>query len=321
MWTVSSALQARRNDSQLPSTARHNHSLLLGPFTRMVRIDRFLTLHFFGPLIRTGLITGCAGIPILMYHSISDEIEPGMHPYFQISTSRDTFAAHMSLLYEEGYSVLTIPEAMALMADPDLRPRRAVVLTFDDGFRDFFTEAFPILHNYGFRCTVFLPTAFLDDPTLRFKGRQCLSWDQVRELHRYGIMFGSHTMTHPQLTALTTEAVGLELEQSKKRIEIELQEKVLSFSYPYAFPQEKVQFITSLKELLLSYGYAYGVTTAIGTSNKDDDPLFLKRIPANDYDDLNFLKAKLSGEYNWIYNFQHVSKCTRSLIPNFLNSC
>ncbi len=75
-----------------------------------------------------------------------------------------------------------------------------MVITFDDGFADFYTNAFPLLNRYGFSATVYLPTAYIGKSAREFKGVECLTWDQVRALDRAGVEFGSHTVSHPQLS-------------------------------------------------------------------------------------------------------------------------
>lgn len=275
---------------------------------RMLRLDRFFTLGLFRPLLRLKLIKKNPGIPILMYHSISEDLLPGVHPYYQTSTSPKTFRKHMSFLTENGYSVLPLKEAVALLTTGHSYDSNALVLTFDDGLKDFYTEAFPILQAYGHPSTVFLPTAFVDNQSSKFKGKSCLSWDEVRELSGHGVAFGSHTVTHPELAALSPDDLRAELEVSKKIIELQLGEHVESFSYPFAFPDEDTTFTLTLKRVLETAGYRYGVTTKIGTCTAQEDILFLKRIPVNEYDGIELLRAKLDGAYEWVYPVQRLSK-------------
>ncbi len=99
---------------------------------------------------------------------------------------------------------------------------RYVVLTFDDGYLDFYTEAFPILQQYGFHATVFLPTIFIDGKRPGLRGKEHLNWDQVRELRTVGITIGSHTCSHPQLYDLPLDKIEQELHRSKESIEFHL---------------------------------------------------------------------------------------------------
>jgi len=134
----------------------------------------------------------------------------------------------------------------------------------------------------------------------------------VQELARHGVTFGSHTVSHPRLVELDRDRIYSELEQSKKRIEDELQQPVTSFSYPFAFPEEQRTFVEMLRELLLRAGYEQAVTTRIGFAGKEDDPLLLKRLPVNVHDDVRLLEAKLQGAYNWVHLLQKACKHMKS---------
>lgn len=270
------------------------------------RLDRFLTLYFFRPLMRPA--PGKAAI--LMYHSISNCNE-SVHPYYQICTSPVMFDKQMRFLHENGYQIIDLTALVENMkAGKEVAPQ-SVVLTFDDGFRDFYTNAFPILQKYGFPATVFLATGFIDEAA-RFKGRECLTWSQVRELRKYGTSFGSHTVSHRMLSAITKTELNYELVCSKERIESELGEKIESFCYPFAFPETDGAHIESLLAILGKSGYRCGVSTRVGTTSKDDDVFCLKRLPVNSLDEARFFRAKLEGGYDWLHSFQVFYKCLRS---------
>ncbi|MCK5509902.1 MAG: polysaccharide deacetylase family protein [Desulfobacterales bacterium] len=247
-----------------------------------------------------------------MYHSISNDAEDDIHPYYRINTSPSFFDRHMQFLYENSYKVIDLNQAVKILREPinqsTNQPINYVVITFDDGFRDFYTEAFPILQKYGYRATVFLPTAFIDNQKHKLKDKDHLNWDEVKELFAKGITFGSHTVSHPQLKNIDHNKIEYELRQSKEHIEVMLGREINLFSYPYKFPEEDKKFIKYLKDVLVKSGYEYCVTTKIGNTTPKSDCYFLKRIPVNLYDDLQFFNAKLEGAYNWLQKFQYVFK-------------
>lgn len=284
---------------------------------RFARLDRLLTLYLFYPIIKKIAFQKEVRIPILMYHSISDEINNQDHPYYQTNTSPTIFANHMKYLYENNYSVINISEAVKLLNDPtfqkDVKNKRInyAVITFDDGFRDFYTEAYPVLQKYNFTATVFLSTAFISNKRCKFKERDCLNWSEIQELSSKGIVFGSHTVNHPQLRYLTNVTIKDEILRSKETIESRIDGKVESFSYPFAFPEEDRGFKKIIKDTLENVGYTNGVCTTIGTVRKGDDKLFLKRIPVNSLDDIKLFKAKLEGGYDWLQKFQYLYKIIR----------
>lgn len=265
-----------------------------------VRLDRCLTLSIFKPWQRFNPVQAVRRVPILMYHSISDEPEDGVAPYYRLTTSPRRFAEQMQWLDQHGYRGMSLEMALAMLADGYAGNWPLVAITFDDGYRDFYTEAWPILQRHHFTATLYLPTAFVGSQRKSFHGRECLTWNEVRELRTHGFRFGSHTVHHPKLHELSWDAIVDELQRSKDGIEQELGEAVASFAYPYAFPQEDRRFTARFAELLRAQGYRSGVTTRIGRARAGDDLFDLKRLPVNSGDDEALFSAKLQGAYDWL---------------------
>src|ERR1700731_4293170 len=126
-----------------------------------LRIDRLTTLYVVDPILRR-TSAGKPSISILMYHSIADEDEVGVRPYYRTATTPAVFAAQMGSLHQAGFSVIGLGEAVRRCSEPDAL-NRSVVITFDDGFRNFYTNAFTVLNRYGFTTTMFLPTAHIGE--------------------------------------------------------------------------------------------------------------------------------------------------------------
>lgn len=270
------------------------------------RADRFASLYCFRPLQK--LRAGRTRIPILMYHGISDSDDSSRHPYYRTSTTPRVFAEHMRFLHESGYQSISLIEARRRISAGSATEDRAVVITFDDGFQDFYTAAFPVLSRFGFSATMFLPTAYVAHDVRKFKGVECMTWSHVRELQRAGTQFGSHTVTHPQLKNLGPEELEKEIRCSKESIEQELGSLVASFAYPYAFPETDRAFQRQLGDVLERNGYQNGVSTIIGTADRTGDRFFMKRLPVNSSDDNALFRAKLEGGYDWLHTLQYVSK-------------
>ena len=350
-----------------------------------------------------------------MYHSISDDPEPGVSPYYRVTTSPARFAEQMRWLGELGYRGVTLTEGLAwlhselavqgsrsdvsappppsVLRTPHLRasglrlgeerflnahrsifresislaPTGAkgqgkgaasaeignqqskivhskwVVLTFDDGFRDFYTAAWPVLREHDFTATMFLPTGFIPDSRGGFprpsdgkgtKGegfplrtphssasafslqpsafREFLTWNEVRELHEAGIEFGSHTVSHPVLYERSWVDIESEISNSQSEIAHQLGAPVTTFAYPYAYPEADAAFTGRFESLLRAAGYACSVTTRIGRAGLGDNRYALRRLPVNDEDDLALLRAKLEGAYDWLAVIQHASKACRA---------
>ena len=138
-----------------------------------------------------------------------------------------------------------------------------------------------------------------------------MTWHEVRQLSREGIIFGSHTVTHPDLIRLRHKDLEYEVGQSKETIEDKLNKPVDTFSYPFRFPDENKTFIKNLRNLLQKHEYHHGVSTRIGTTSIKDDTYFMRRIPINSGDDIPLFRAKLQGGYNWLHNPQYLYKILR----------
>lgn len=215
-----------------------------------MRLDRFLTLHALGPLVKVAKSREGIRIPILMYHSISDDFELGVPYYYNVQTSPARFREQMVCLREQGYAVIDLPEALRRLQTGAPAGNRCVALTFDDGYQDFMTHGWPILTEFGYTATMFLPTAFIGSSRKSFKERGCLTWAEVRELHSAGVSFGSHTVNHPQARLLPFEQLEVEIRESRLEIEDRLGSPVSCFSYPYAFPEQHKGFVTALRKVL-----------------------------------------------------------------------
>jgi peptidoglycan/xylan/chitin deacetylase (PgdA/CDA1 family) len=286
----------------------------MSPRSRL-HLDRMLTLYCFGPLVgRNAEGKRKERFPILMYHSVAGDDKETRHPYYGLTTTPAAFSSQMDYLHRNNYLTLGLSEAFEHKHD-GRDATKVVVLTFDDGFHDFFTDAFPILQRYGFSATVFLPTGYIGNKRNSFKGRDCLVWDEVKELHAGGIKFGSHTVTHPQLQILHKKDIRAELQCSKETIENNLGVQIQDFSYPYAFPEKNSSFKSYVMDTLAGCGYRNAVTTRIGTADTRENRYLTRRIPMNSRDDITLMEAKLKGFYDWMKIPQYLYKLIKEIKP------
>ena len=281
--------------------------------------------------------TASRTVHILLYHRVNDDND-AFFPGVGIAA----FRRQMEYI-AENYRVCELGEAIDRMTNDDV-PDRAIVITFDDGYRDNFTNAYPILRQLGIPATIFLATGAIDSgmvlwhdlvfsafrttrvnvlkgfPTagsiysLQFVSqrlaaqqrvleflwslkdedrtlavarlRECLevcskperdlmlSWDEIRLMHRNGISFGSHTMTHPILSKLSASRLEREVLDSKRAIEANLQCNVQTFAYPVGRSQD---FDDRTKSLLRDTGYRCAVTTRFGVNRPNQDRFELRR--------------------------------------------
>lgn len=312
-----------------------------------MRLDRFITLNLIHTVRRAlgrtrihdpetlNMGSGTPGsarlLPILMYHSIVDDAEDGVPAYYRVCTSPQRFQTQMRWLKNNGYHGVTLSEGLNWLKEPQQTPQpstlnaQPVAITFDDGFRNFYSAAFPVLQEQGFAATMFLATGFIAEKRRSFQAatigpgnstsHECLTWPEVQELHRAGMEFGSHTVNHPKLVELPLPQVKLEVENSKLEIEGRLGVRCPAFAYPYAFPQSDSVFRKNFYDLLTAAGYDSNVTTEIGRAKPGDHPYSLKRLPVNSMDDTALLQAKLEGSYDWLARPQSMIKKLKRYLP------
>ncbi|MED3908155.1 polysaccharide deacetylase family protein [Peribacillus simplex] len=196
-------------------------------------------------------------LPILMYHSISEGNG--------LRVPREEFQLQMAWLRENGYYTLSPEEAFLVLTENRLPSEKCVWLTFDDGYTDNYTEAFPILKENDMKATVFMIGKSID------KGHH-LTENQMVEMSRNGISIESHTINHLELNRMTAKQQEAEMVQSKELFDRILDQDTTVLSYPVGRYNEE-----SLR-LSEEAGYKMAVTTEPGGALRDQGMNALHRV-------------------------------------------
>ena len=165
-------------------------------------------------------------VPILYYHYIRINPNPTDRVGFGLSTAPAMFRSQMAYLANHGFHVISLHDAVVAIRNHSGLPSRPVVLTFDDGYADFFTTAIPILQSHGFTATSFVITG-------RMGWGGFMSPGQVVAADGMGFTIGAHTVDHVALAAQPYARASWEMSQSKLTLEGLLGHPVLDFAYPY----------------------------------------------------------------------------------------
>jgi peptidoglycan/xylan/chitin deacetylase (PgdA/CDA1 family) len=244
-----------------------------------------LALHRLGRLVdrrRT--------VRILYYHSVSDDP-------VRSSVSPAEFERQIAHLHRQGYDVLRLSDAVAALAGGRPVPTRAIVLTLDDGFRDNYERAFPVLERFRIPATIFLTAGYIGTDRLPTLTRTAfvprpLTWEQIREMHARGIEFGSHTLTHPMLAQVPADEARREIAESRALIEDRLGARVSLFCYPRGDHDIRV------KRLVAECGYDAACTTIPGVNGQGADLLALRRTYISRRDTTAEFAKKVAGAYD-----------------------
>jgi peptidoglycan/xylan/chitin deacetylase (PgdA/CDA1 family) len=212
-------------------------------------------------------------VPILMYHRIAIDGPPALAPY---RVAPDLFAAQMDALYRAGYHTIHLQQWFnALMRNEQL-PGKPIILTFDDGYRDFLTAAMPVLRYYGFSATVFLVAERIGGvanwDSAYGEAAPLLSWQEVHALQDAGIELGCHSAMHWPMTGMSFAELTEDTARSRAILEEGLGVTINSLAYPYGAENEFV------RRTVADLGFQAAVTCNPGISRLGDDPLRLRRI-------------------------------------------
>jgi glycosyltransferase involved in cell wall biosynthesis len=213
------------------------------------------------------------GVPILMYHAFSKNGNQNSQYILPIQR----FSQQMAWLKRLNYRVLSLEDYLLYRTNNELLPARSVIITIDDGYKEISTLVLPILKRYGFPATIFLVTDKINgcnDWTEHdgLKGRQLLTWKEVRELSHNDLLFGAHTRTHAMLTDKNLGLARDEIEGSKADLENELNLRISTFAYPFG------EYNPMIEALIERAGFSLGCGTDPGLNTLATPLTALRRI-------------------------------------------
>ena len=232
-------------------------------------------------------------LTILMYHSVNPEPDD-----YSVTPAR--FRQHMALVSRH-YPVVALKDIRSALANTTVRK---VIITFDDAFVDFLEHAYQILAEFNLPVTLFVPTGFVgrsnlwDSQLLNVTPKPIMDVHALRRVCADGLVdLGSHTVDHVRMRRLTQNQMHLQAATSKRWLEDTFGKPVTMFSYPYG---QRDDFSDLTEKVLSDTGYQAAVTTCWGTRNSRRNLFALRRVHFSNREDLETVRAKIEGWYDWI---------------------
>jgi peptidoglycan/xylan/chitin deacetylase (PgdA/CDA1 family) len=204
--------------------------------------------------------------PVIQYHKV-DRPGPGSLVRGGFTPPR-RFARQMSYLKKSGFVFYTVSALMEHFIDHDRFPERGIAVTLDDGWHDNYTNAFPVLQALDIVATVFIVPSCLGERSTKAvaegeTARAHLSRDQVKEMSKAGIEFGSHSLNHRLLHQLPHQEVVVEVEEAKRQIEELTGKECKSFAYPAGYYNQQAQQIIAEAGHIAAFSTTYGPVDTI----------------------------------------------------------
>jgi len=222
-------------------------------------------------------------VPVLMYHRINEGAESS-----RLIVSPESFHRQMQFLNDSNYQVLSLDEYVSLLRSGEKPRKKSVVITFDDGYEDNYTNAYPVLKKFQIPATIFVVVGWVGK-------KDMMNWQQVEELQRSGLIaIESHGMTHCELIQVGKLKAKEEIETSKKILESRLNTEIKYFCYPCGF------FTPFIKELTRLSGYRGACATHPGKEIRLNDEFAIRRIRISySADNMFIFWAQVSGYYTF----------------------
>lgn len=236
---------------------------------RLLKIFIFSLLFFIFFMPNSALAAG--GVPILTYHYVDYNPNKSDTARDALSVTPDKFDAQMGYLSQNGYTPVTLDTLYAIFSKQASMPAKPVVLTFDDGYDNFYRVVYPILQKYNFHAVAFIPTGLIG-------GSYYMNWDQIKEIQKSGLVtFEGHSVTHPNLAGMSYDSAYKQLVDSKHVLQSQTGYPVNFVAYPFGSTNGSVQAAAQ------KAGYVGGVGTGYGKAYNPS---------------MNMRRIKVSGSWN-----------------------
>jgi peptidoglycan/xylan/chitin deacetylase (PgdA/CDA1 family) len=192
----------------------------------------------------------CVHLPVLMYHHIQTQAAAQADKQQSLTVYTNIFQSQMQYLKSKGYNVLTMNDLVNFFDAGTPVPAKSVLLTFDDGYQDFYTDAYPVLSGLGFHATMFVPTGLVENPDY-------LTWGEISGMNSW-VLFANHTWSHANVQ-ISTQKMQYEISTADAQLSSHGLNSPKVFAYPYGFDS------TLAENYLSSLGYKAAFTTTPGS--------------------------------------------------------
>ena len=233
------------------------------------------------PMVPMG--RGAIQVPIVMYHYVRVNPVPGDQLGFNLSVTPENFSHQMDWLQANGYHPIDFDDLRAYFLGQSPLPAKPVILTFDDGYRDLYTTAYPVLRAHNFKAVAYLVSGFLGAPNN-------VTRQQVVDMDAHGIQIGAHTYSHVDLTKSANGELTRQLVDSRTDLEHLVGHTVIDFCYPSG------RFDNRVIAAVQAAGYQTATTTQPGTQHAVADRFTWSRVRVSGGEGLDRFASDLSPQ-------------------------
>lgn len=217
-------------------------------------------------MVQVATLPATLKVPVLMFHYVENIQDKNDKTRISLNIPPYIFEQQLKTLSESGYTFMTNAELADGLDGKTTLPSKPIVLTFDDGYRDFYTDVFPLLKKYRAKATAYVIAGFLNK-------KNHLLDNQVEEIVKSGLVeIGAHTVHHRWLKGQSLKEVSNEVFQSKVMLEQQFHISVVSFAYPFgAFDLQAV-------EIVKGSGFRTAASTIPGINQSQENKFFIYRL-------------------------------------------